>query len=169
MKRVSTSFKVGDSVVYPGYGVGKISSIEFKEIKGKRERFIILEFNETGNVSTVMIPDSSVERVGIRYISSKIEVEKAFNVLKSPVEENYSSWKERFTAHSEMVQKGDLISIAKVLKSLYTHNQKKPLSFREKKLYQKCYNLLLSESSLAINKSKEEIEKLIICALEGNP
>ncbi|NOS36042.1 MAG: CarD family transcriptional regulator, partial [Deltaproteobacteria bacterium] len=41
-------FKVGDLVVYPAHGVGKITSIEAKAILGTPQEFFTIEILESG-------------------------------------------------------------------------------------------------------------------------
>lgn len=165
--KLGAMFSIGDRVVYPGYGVGQVNSIEEKDLSGRKELFLVLAFTDTENVSKVMIPNSSIEGVGLRQPSSAKVVKEAFEFLKNGVPESFATWKDRFTAHTVMVAKGDLISIARVLKSLYMQNLKKPLSFREKKMYQRCLLLMSSEAALVKNTLRPKIEAEIQAALEG--
>ncbi|NMB98687.1 MAG: hypothetical protein GYA35_00215, partial [Thermoanaerobaculaceae bacterium] len=139
-KKSCADFSVGEKIVYPGYGVGEIVKTEVREMNGNNQLFFIVSFSDSENVSTVMIPQTSFSEIRIRKPSSASTVKKALDFLKNGVPEEFPTWKDRFTAHSAMVQQGDLVSIAQVLKSLHIQNWKKPLSFREKKLYQKCFS-----------------------------
>lgn len=156
-----SGFSVGEKVVYPGYGVGEIVRTEIKVFSGKKELYFIVSFNDSENVSTVMIPESSFPEIRIRHPSSLRIVKKALDFIKNGVPADFPTWKDRFTAHSAMVQQGDLILIAKVLKSLHIQNGKKPLSFREKKLYQKCFSLIASEIALIKNQQRTKVEETL--------
>ncbi len=160
-KKSSSEFLVGEKIVYPGYGVGEIVRTELREVNGNKQLYYIVSFNDSENVSTVMIPESSFTEIRIRRPSSSSVVNKALDFLKNGIPEEFPTWKDRFTTHSGMVQQGDIISIAKVLKSLHIQNLKKPLSFREKKLYQKCFSLVSSEVALVKNKPRNKIEESI--------
>jgi CarD family transcriptional regulator len=161
-------FSIGDKVVYPGYGVGEVKSAEEREFNDRKELFLVLVFTDTENISKVMIPTSSISEIGLREPSSAKIVREAFDFLKNGTPEVFLTWKDRFTAHTIMVAKGDLISISRVLKSLFIQNKKKPLSFREKKMYQRCLLLMSSEAALVKNLSREKIEAEIQAALDGN-
>lgn len=160
-KKSCTEFSVGEKIVYPGYGVGEIVRTEIKEFNGKKELYFIVSFNDSENVSTVMIPESSFSEIRIRRPSSAQVVKEALDFLQNGVPADFPTWKDRFTAHSAMVQQGDLLLIAKVLKSLHIQNGKKPLSFREKKLYQKCFSLMASEITLIKNKERTKVEETL--------
>jgi len=165
--KLGAMFSIGDKVVYPGYGVGQVSAIEERDLNGRKEHYLVLAFTDTENISKVMIPNSSITEVGLRPPSSAKIVKEALEFLKNGVPEAFVTWKDRFTAHTVMVAKGDLMSIARVLKSLYIQNQRKPLSFREKKMYQRCLLLMSSETALVKNLSRQKVEENIQTALEG--
>jgi len=165
--KIGAIFSIGDKVVYPGYGVGQVNSIEERDMSGRKENFLVLQFSDAENVSKVMIPQSSIPGVGLRQPSSQKVVKEAFEFLRNGVPEAFATWKDRFTAHTAMVALGDLMSVAKVLKSLYMQNLKKPLSFREKKMYQRCLLLMSSEAALVRNQLRQKVEADIQAALEG--
>lgn len=159
--------KIGDRVVYPGYGIGEVSKIEKREIQGIKQTVFVVTFSDFENVSTVMIPEASLKDIGIRKPSSPKIVKRALDFIKDGIPDDFPSWKDRFFAHTNMVNNGDLMSIAQVLKSLHIQNKKKPLSFREKKLYQKCLLLLCSEVSYVKKKERTVIEGNILSLLDG--
>ena len=63
-------FHVGQKVVYPTHGVGRIESIEQKEVSGSRQSFYILRI--LGNDMTIMVPTGNAERVGLRQLIGRI-------------------------------------------------------------------------------------------------
>ena len=74
------AFTVGDNAVYPGYGVGQITSIETKEISGTRLTFYSLKIIDTG--MKIMVPKHNAEAVGLRPIISRGEANKVIEILK---------------------------------------------------------------------------------------
>ena len=56
--------------------------------------------------------------------------------------------------------------MAQVLKALWILNNKKPLSFREKKMYQKALLLLASEVAEARSLPRQEAELVILDSLK---
>lgn len=57
-------FKIGDNVVYPDHGVGRIVAIETKEILENKHTFYFLQIIETG--IKIMIPKDNVMSLGLR-------------------------------------------------------------------------------------------------------
>jgi len=161
-------FSPGDKVVYPGYGVGTVRCFEERKLQGPKQTFAVLDFNEAENVSIVRVPLDNVGNVGLRPLSGEGEVAEALEFLAGGDPEILSSWKDRFAEHGEKLTTGDLLSVAKVLKALWTLNARKPLSFREKKMYQKTLLLLSSEVSVVRGKDRERVEEEIVKILEKN-
>ena len=56
-------------------------------------------------------------------------------------------WKDRFKENSVKMQKGSLLDVAEVLKSLLQIQTAKPLSFREKKMLDRARAMMVSELS----------------------
>jgi len=166
-KKKGAWFKPGDKIVYPGYGVGTVRCFEDRNIGGEDRTFVVLDFNEAENVSVVRVPLDKVEDVGLRPISKPKEVKAAVALLKSGEPEILSSWKDRFADHGDKLAAGDLSSVATVLKALWILNGRKPLSFREKKMYQKTLLLLSSEFAEVQKKSREDAEREILALLEA--
>lgn len=160
-------FSVGDAIVYPGYGVGEVLELQEREFSGTTQSFLVLSFKEAENISKVMVPVSNLAGVGLRAPSTKKEVKAVLTFLESGQPEIVGSWKDRFTAHGEMLKQGDLLSVTQVLKALYILNRKKPLSFREKKMYQKALVLVASESALVLGRPRDQVEAEILKLLEA--
>ena len=64
-----SSFNVGDNAVYPGYGVGEVSSIEIKEIMGTQHTFYTIRILDSG--MKIMVPKKNAQNVGLRPIITK--------------------------------------------------------------------------------------------------
>jgi len=155
--------KVGGTIVYPGYGVGVVQEFQERVLNNEEKRlYCVIAFSEAGNESKVMIPLDNIQGVGLRPLSSKKCVDEALAFLMKGEPEILPSWKDRFTAHGEMLSSGDLPSIARVLKALWLLNTKKPLSFREKKMYQKALLLLASEVGVVLSRSRTDAEVQIL-------
>ena len=141
-------FKVGDHAVYPGHGVGKISSIEYKEILGTKHEFYSVLIIETG--MKIMIPAANIKSVGLRPLISKEEALKVVGILKDKnVKIDTQTWNRRYRDYMEKIKTGSVFEIAEVLRDLYVLKVDKELSFGEKKMLDTAKNLLLKELNLA--------------------
>lgn len=141
-------FKVGDHAVYPGHGVGRISSIEYKEILGTKHEFYSVQILETG--MKIMIPAANIKSVGLRPLISKDEALKVVEILKDKnVKIDTQTWNRRYRDYMEKIKTGSVYEIAEVLRDLYVLKVDKELSFGEKKMLDTAKNLLLKELNLA--------------------
>lgn len=141
-------FKVGDHAVYPGHGVGRISSIEYKEILGTKHEFYSVQILETG--MKIMIPAANIKSVGLRALISKEEALKVVDILKDKnVKIDTQTWNRRYRDYMEKIKTGSVFEIAEVLRDLYVLKVDKELSFGEKKMLDTAKNLLLKELNLA--------------------
>jgi CarD family transcriptional regulator len=141
-------FKVGDHAVYPGHGVGRIASIESKEIMGTSHEFYSIQILETG--MKIMIPASNIVKIGLRPLISKDEANKVVEILKEKdVKIDTQTWNRRYRDYMEKIKTGSVFEIAEVLRDLYVLKVDKELSFGEKKMLDTAKNLLLKELNLA--------------------
>lgn len=154
------TFNVGDNAVYPGYGVGKVTSIETKEILGNKQTFYSILIIETG--MKIMVPRDNVAMVGLRPIISKDEANKVIEILKvKEVKIDNQTWNRRYREYMEKIKTGSVYEIAEVLRDLFLLKADKELSFGERKMLDNARGLLLKELSLATSKdelfSEEEV------------
>ena len=150
------SFKVGENAVYPGHGVGRILSIETKEILGNKQTFYSVQILETG--MKIMIPKDNVKSVGLRPIISKEEASKVLGILKErDVKIDNQTWNRRYREYMEKIKTGSVYEIAEVLRDLFVLKVDKELSFGERKMLDTARTLLLKELTLAT--SEEDLFK----------
>jgi CarD family transcriptional regulator len=97
-------FQVGEKVVYPTHGVGKVESIEEREVSGLRQSYYVLKI--LGNGMRVMVPTQNADRVGLRGIIAKQDVPKVMAILKKNDVEICSNWNRRFKDNLERIKTG---------------------------------------------------------------
>ncbi|MFA7371504.1 MAG: CarD family transcriptional regulator [Sphaerochaetaceae bacterium] len=158
------SFVLGDHVVYPLQGVGVINKIEEKTLRGNTSLYyeIYLDISDM----TVMVPVNKTEELGIRPIVQPAEALEAINAISNKLEQVPVDWKARYQMNVDLLQEGSIASIARVVQILYHRSKIKELPVQERKLYDSALRILIDESSLALEKSKEELEALIFSKLE---
>lgn len=162
-------FKVGQTGVYPNYGVVKVQGIEDKEIGGNTSSFYILKVIE--NDVTLMVPTANATTVGLRHVVPKKEVPKILKILGknkkgSKDSSNGSlSWNKRYREYADKLKSGDIFEVAEVLKDIHRLKKDKELSFGEKRIMDNAFSLLVKEISISTKKDEEvitaEIEKLL--------
>ncbi len=139
------TFQVGEKVVYPNHGVGTIENISTRNFGSQFERFYLLRLSY--NSMTVMVPFSHVGDVGLRKITKATEISRVLSFLSTGSCKSSSDWKIRFKINSEKMQRGNLLEIAEVFKTLIAIQADKPLSFREKKMLDRSRHMLITEVS----------------------
>lgn len=153
-------FNVGDMAVYPAHGVGKIESIETKQIGEKEQSFYIMRIIDSSMV--IMIPTEGSKTVGLRNIISAKEVKKVFAILNEKsggIEPQ--PWNQRYREYMEKIKTGSVYEIAAVLRDLFLLREDKDLSFGERKMMDTAKNLLIKEIALAKEIKETQVEQNI--------
>ncbi len=159
-------FSVGDMAVYPAHGVGVIEAEETKVIGGVEKTFYVMRILD--NDMTVLIPKDNIDRIGLRNIISKDEVEKVYDILREKkVSFNHQTWNRRYREYMEKIKSGSIFELAQVLRDLHIISYDKQLSFGERRMLDTAKNLLVKELSLAEGREEAEIEKKINDILAG--
>ncbi len=159
-------FSVGDMAVYPAHGVGVIEAEETKVIGGVEKTFYVMRILD--NDMTVLIPKDNIDRIGLRSIISKEEVEKVYEILKEKkVSFNHQTWNRRYREYMEKIKSGSIFELAQVFRDLHIIGYDKQLSFGERRMLDTAKNLLIKELSLAEGKEETEIEEKINAILAG--
>ena len=157
------SFKVGDRVVYPNHGVGIVEKIMSRTIAEQEEDFYSLRI--LSNDSTVMVPLSNVDSVGIRPIMSKRDVTKVYKVLQNGKFDITDDWKGRYQENCESMRTGSIVDVATVFKNLSLLSQSKNLSYRERKMLDKAKYLIVSEIAVVESAEEAKVEEQVDKAL----
>src|SRR6516162_4765710 len=158
------TFTVGDKVIYPNHGLGIVERIEEKTILGTTCGFYHLRI--VANETTVLVPVSNVDGVGLRRAISDEEVERLFGILGDGKIDNHQNWKGRFKDNSDKMRSGSIYEVADVLKSLTFLAKSKSLSFREKRMLDRAKFLIISEVSEVMRETAAAIEGRVDIALE---
>jgi CarD family transcriptional regulator len=142
-----TLFQIGEKIVYPNHGIGTIENISSRAFGAQFERFYLLRL--TYNATTVMVPFSHVQEIGLRRVTRNGEVARVLEFLGEGTCKGSVDWKDRFKENSDKMRMGSLLGIAEVLKTLLVLQAAKPLSFREKKMLDRARHMLVTELSIS--------------------
>ena len=161
-------YKVGEKVIYPNQGVGVIEEICTKSIAGRPEEFYLLRI--ISNNSTVMIPTGNVDHVGVRRLCNQKQLKVLFKILREDANEHNPDWKNRYKANVQRMNSGSIFEVAKVLKNLFFLSFQKNLSFREKKMFDRARQLVVSEIATVkdqpVNEVQESVDGLLTLTYE---
>src|SRR5256714_7791699 len=76
-------YDIGDQVVYPHHGAGKILKKEMKEVLGEKRQYLTIKILH--NDMTVMVPCENAGRAGLRRVIDDDAVKKVLAVLRDDV------------------------------------------------------------------------------------
>jgi len=158
------TFQIGDKVIYPNHGLGVIERIEEKTILGTTCGFYHLRISS--NDTTVLVPLTNADNVGLRPAIGNGEVERLFKVLCDGKIDSQQNWKGRFKDNSDRMRTGSIYDVAEVLKSLTLLSRAKTLSFREKRMLDRARFLIVSEVSEVIAEAPASVEARMDSALD---
>jgi CarD family transcriptional regulator len=146
-------FQAGEKAVYPGHGVGVITDIQEFKIEDIVSEVYVLRILDNG--LTISVPLQNASALGMRRVMSADQVRKAYETLKDwDVPPDKQTWNRRFRQYTAQLHTGDPIEVSKVLRDLSLLRKKKPLSFGERKMYDKAHTLLVQE--IAVTRDIDE-------------
>lgn len=156
-QEVIREFQVGDLAVYPAHGVGRIESIETREIGGVDMKFYIMKILENGMV--IMIPTDNVESVGLRGVIKEKDISKVYEIMtqKKDCAVDNQTWNRRYREYMDKIKTGSLFDVAEVFRDLFLLRLTKDLSFGERKLLDTAQSLLLKELCTARNADEASV------------
>jgi CarD family transcriptional regulator len=155
---------VGDKVVYPNHGVGIVEQISQRNLTGQAETFYLLKLNASS--LRVMVPMSNIANVGLRRVAKNSEIGIILGFLeKGRCKSSQQDWKNRFKENSEKMRSGSLQQVAEVFKTLLLLSQGKALSFREKRMLDRAWQLLVGEVAISRRLTRENAEGQLVKAL----
>jgi CarD family transcriptional regulator len=154
-------FLVGDRVVHPSYGVGTVTEIKERHTLGPGKRYYSIRLlNQPETV--VMVPVGAEERMGLRRPVAETRLGRVWRVLKGNPKALPSNYEKRCTLLDEKLSSGDVLDIAEVLRDLtWRREEKRRLSIRGKRLYDRGMALLAGEVASAQDSDLVDAEILI--------
>jgi len=152
-------FKLGDHVVYPHHGAGKVMKKEEMEMLGERREYLTIKILH--NDMTVRVPTENAALAGLRRVIDEDTVKKVLDVLRDEVSEMPKNWNRRFKHNRDKIKTGDIYELAEVVRNLSLRENEKGLSTGEKQMFTRTKKILASELMYALDKDEEEAERYL--------
>jgi CarD family transcriptional regulator len=149
-------FELGDNVVYPHHGAGKVEGKEEMEMLGERREYLTIKILH--NDMTVKVPTENAGLAGLRRVIDEETVKKVLDVLRDEVSEMPKNWNRRFKHNRDKIKTGDIYELAEVVRNLSLRESEKGLSTGEKQMFTRAKKILASELMYALDKDEEEAE-----------
>jgi CarD family transcriptional regulator len=152
-------FELGDHVVYPHHGAGKVLSKEDMEVLGTTREYLTIKILH--NDMTVKVPTENAALAGLRRVIDEETVKKVLDVLRDEVSEMPKNWNRRFKHNRDKIKTGDIYELAEVVRNLALRESEKGLSTGEKQMFTRAKKILASELMYALDKDEDEAENYL--------
>ncbi len=153
-------FDVGDYVVYPKHGVGRVTEVQKSEIAGMALELYVLRFEKER--MTLRVPTNKAESVGMRKLSSSKQMGEALETLKGKPRVKRTMWSRRAQEYEAKINSGDLVSIAEVTRDLFRAEDQPEQSYSERQIFEAAASRLARElAAMEQIDEKKALEKLL--------
>jgi CarD family transcriptional regulator len=130
------AFKIGELIVYPAHGVGKITAIEEQEIAGAKLELYIVDFER--EKLRLKVPTNRAEQKGMRRLADRGLIEHAMKVIRGRARIKRTMWSRRAQEYDAKINSGDLIAVAEVVRDLYRSDRQPEQSYSERQLFEQA-------------------------------
>ena len=137
------AFEVGQSVVYPAHGVGKITGIESQTVAGMQLEVYVVAFDQDKMI--LRVPTNRAEASGMRALAGSKLVDDALKTLGGKARIKRTMWSRRAQEYEAKINSGDLISIAEVVRDLHRGDDQPEQSYSERQLYESALDRMARE------------------------
>jgi CarD family transcriptional regulator len=157
------AYKLGDYVVYPSHGVGKVTGIEIQEVGDIKLKVFVISFEK--EKMTLRVPVNKANTAGMRKLSSPSAMQEALSTLRRPARIKRVMWSRRAQEYESKLHSGDPVSIAEVIRDLHPGKGPAEQSYSERQMYEAALERLARELA-AIEKTDpdsaaQKLEKVL--------
>ena len=147
-------FKVGELVVYPAHGVGRIIQIEEQEIAGATLELYIVDFEK--EKLRLKVPTGRAEQKGMRRLSDRAQIDSALKILKGRARIKRTMWSRRAQEYDAKINSGDIMAVAEVVRDLYRSERQPEQSYSERQLFEQALDRMAREIA-AVRKMDDDM------------
>jgi CarD family transcriptional regulator len=159
-------FALGDHVVYPSHGVGKIMGVETHTVGELPLQMFVIAFEKER--MTLRVPVNKVNSAGMRRLSSPEKMDAAVTALKGRARQRRVMWSRRAQEYEAKLNSGDPVSIAEVVRDLYRNVGQPDQSYSERQMYEAALERLAREfaavEKIETSQAAERLEKVLRAA-----
>ncbi|MBE6989457.1 MAG: CarD family transcriptional regulator [Ruminococcaceae bacterium] len=152
-------YSVGDKIVHPMHGAGVIRDIVDERMTGQCIRYYV--FSLPVGELVLKIPVESCGKIGIRTLSSPEAIEQLITMIPRLSVDMTTNWNQRYRENMERLKSGNLVEVARVIKTLMLRDRSRGLSNGERKMLHSAKQILLSEVVLVEGTDYKETERRV--------
>ncbi len=157
-------FKVGEYVVYPTHGVGKITGKEVETIGEYQLEVFVINFQK--DKMTLRVPVHRAEAAGLRSVSGEGDVKKALSTLKGRARISRGMWSRRAQEYEAKINSGCIVSVAEVVRDLHKNVDQSERSYSERMIYETAMNRLIGEVAASEKIDSDKAHEKLLRALK---
>jgi CarD family transcriptional regulator len=136
-------YAVGDYVVYPTHGVGRITGIEVEVIGEYELKVFVIAFEKDKMI--LRVPVGRAGAAGLRAISGSDEITRALTTLKGRAKIARGMWSRRAQEYEAKINSGNIVQIAEVVRDLHKNVDQSERSYSERMIYETAMTRLTGE------------------------
>ena len=140
------AFNVGDTVVYPAQGAGKIEELTKRTILGKEQEYLKLTFIR-GDMD-VLVPLDKCEEVGLRHTIVVEQLEQVFTTLVKTDLDLPNQWPPRHRMEIDILGRAETFELASLIGALSKRDVERGLADTERDIMEKAKDMLASEVAI---------------------
>jgi CarD family transcriptional regulator len=156
---------VGDKVVYPRHGVGRITAMESLDLVEGFERYYVIEIPDKS--LTVRVPVRKMEELGLRPVMSRAKLVHVLEALRAAPHQLSEDYKKRQAGVRERLETGAPMRIAEVVRDLTWHERRAHLTRADSDLLARGREVLSAEMALVTGTEVAYAKQMIDAALSG--
>ena len=156
-------FSVGQKVIHPRYGVGRIINVEHQELVEGFKHYYVIKIPDKR--LTVRVPMRKTDELGVRPVMSRAKLARVLDTLRSMPRQLPEDSKERQTRIREKLRTGRPIQIAKAVRDLTWHKRLAHFTKPDSDLLSRGRELLAAEIALVTDSEVADVNKTIDAAL----
>ena len=153
-------FEAGDAIVHPVRGAGVVECIEERQWHGSSDQYYRIRLMGQPGTS-LMIPVSAAETIGLRRAVSESRLKKVWQVLRAEPESLPSEHKERYELVNGKLHAGDVLKVAEAVRDMaWRQKREGSLTTQGKRIYEEGMRILSGEiaASQAIDMADAETQ-----------
>jgi CarD family transcriptional regulator len=163
-------FEIGDAVMVSGCGLGSVEAIESVPVDGG-------DPNCSATMYRITFPDTKFRtwiptdrpEGSARPVMSGEAAEAALAALAHQgLPEERVNWRQRYLRYQQTVKDNDPHQLAALLGELAVMRAERPLSFQERRLFDRLKHLVLPEIAVARGVATAEVEEVLARVLDAS-
>lgn len=156
-------FKIGQYVVYPTQGVGKLIRTEEQKIGGQKIKMLVINFEKSHMI--LRVPVDMAEISGLRPLTSSRKMDEAIASAKAKANVKRVIWARRAAQYEEDINSGDPMKLAEVVRDLQRRTETDTMTFSARQLYLRALERMAQEFAVLhkidLDTASEKIENIL--------